>query len=79
MTTIESLLQQTEADILNSFERFGSQFDKFSDLVHIIDFSSENSEQVRSFLNGLYSLQAAFGALIEATKVVAEVKGVDFN
>ena len=76
MNSTDTLLQQTEADILEAFERFGKQYSVFSDVAHQIVFSPENSAQVNTFFSGLDSLQKALAALIEATKVVAEIKGV---
>lgn len=79
MTNLDTILQTTEADILQAFEKFGPQFNTFSDLAHKIIFSSENSEQVKAFFKGLESMQSALAALVEATKVVAEIKGVQFT
>lgn len=79
MTNLDTTLQATEADILQAFEKFGPQFNTFSDLAHRIIFSAENSEEVKTFFKGLDCMQAALAALIEATKVVAEIKGVEFT
>jgi hypothetical protein len=79
MNTTEQLLQETEANILESFSKFGTQFSSYTDLIHYVEFSKENSDNVKSFFKGLDSLQTALHALIEATKIVAEIKGVDLS
>jgi len=79
MTTIDQAIQNTEADILEAFQRFGKQYNVFSDVAHLIEFSPENSDNVQAFFQGLYSMQNAFSALIEATKVIAQIKGVHIS
>lgn len=79
MNSTEALLQKTEADILEAFERFGTQFETISDLAHRVAFSHENSQQVKSFFNALTSMELALHALVQATRTVAEIKGVDFS
>jgi len=79
MNSTEQLLQKTEADILEAFSKFGSQFATYTDMIHRVEFSSENSDNVKAFFRGLDSMQAALCSLVEATKVVAEIKGVDFS
>jgi molecular chaperone GrpE (heat shock protein) len=78
MNSTDQLLQKTEADILEAFSKFGSQFSSYTDMIHRVDFTPENSDNVRAFFKGLDSMQDALHALVEATKIVAEVKGVDF-
>jgi hypothetical protein len=79
MNSTDVLLQQTEADILEAFQTFGERYKGFADLIHIIEFNSENSQNVNTFFAGLNALQQAFAAMIEATKIVAEIKGVELE
>ena len=79
MNSTEALLQQTEADVLEAFQTFGERYKGYADLIHLIEFNSENSDNVNTFFKGLDSLQAALAALVEATRIVAEIKGVELE
>ena len=72
-----SKLITVEADIIEGFAKFQENFAKYSDVFFQIEFSEENSEVVNTYFSGLASLHAALGHLIESSKLVACIKGVE--
>jgi hypothetical protein len=72
-------LISAEADIIAGFSSFQDTFGKYADVFFKIDFSADNAEVVNRYFSGLDSLHNALGALIESSKIVACIKGVELN
>ncbi len=68
-----------EADIIEGFASFQETFAKYADIFFKIDFSADNAETVNRYFAGLTNLHSAFGSLIEASKTVACIKGIEVN
>ncbi len=72
-----SKLITVEADIVEAFAKFQDMLTKYSDLFFQIEFSEDNSQIVNQYFEGLTNLHNAFGHLIESSKLVACIKGVE--
>lgn len=76
---IQDQLQLTEADLLESFSRLTTCIATYSNYIHTMDFTPDNSDAVNLFIEGIESLSAAFRTTIKVTRIVAEVKGVQLR
>lgn len=77
MSNLDTLLQQTEADLLKSFEDFRDVFNKYSDGLFTLEFTPANQTSVSAFLKGMEALGVSLCALTEAAKMVASAKGLE--
>lgn len=69
-------IQQVQADLISGYEKYNELSSQFGDILYTLDFTSDNSCKVNQFILGLSSLHESFNALLEATKVIAEMRGI---
>lgn len=76
---IQDQLQLTEADLLESFSKLTTCISSYSNYIHTMDFTPDNSDSVNLFIEGIESLNAAFQTTIQVTRILAEMKGVQLR
>ena len=69
-------IQEVQADLISGYEKYNKLSSDFADILYTLDFTSSNSYKVNQFILGLSSLNESFNALLEATKVIAEMRGI---
>jgi len=69
-------IQEVQADLISGYEKYNKLSSEFTDVLYTLDFTSSNSYKVNQFILGLSSLNESFNALLEATKVIAEMRGI---
>lgn len=69
-------IQEVQADLISGYEKYNELSSQFGDVLYTLDFTPENSHKVNQFILGLSSLHQSFYALLEATKVIADMRGI---
>jgi hypothetical protein len=69
-------IQEVQANLISSYEKYNELSTQFGDMLYILEFTPENSDKVNNFVSGLESLQEGFYSLLEATKLIAEMRGI---
>jgi hypothetical protein len=69
-------IQEVQADLISGYEKYNELSSQFADVLYTLDFTSDNSYKVNQFILGLSSLHESFNALLEATKIIAEMRGI---
>ncbi len=69
-------IQEVQANLISSYEKYNELSTQFGDMLYILEFTPENSDKVNNFVSGLESLQEGFHSLLEATKLIAEMRGI---
>jgi hypothetical protein len=69
-------IQQVQADLISAYEKYNELASQFADVLYTLEFTPENSYRVNQFVLGLSSLQEGFVSILEATKVIAEMRGI---
>jgi hypothetical protein len=67
---------EAQADLISGYDKYNELSSQFADVLYTLDFTSGNSYKVNQFILGLSSLQHSFNALLEATKIIAEMRGI---
>lgn len=75
----ERQLASAEAEMLESFGQFEQLFSRVSDSLYTVVMSNETSKEVNSLIASLKHLHSAFGNLVDAYEIVADIKGVDLT
>jgi hypothetical protein len=72
----EKTILELEADVLQTFSKFTDTVSQYSDAFHLMQFDSDHIYQVTHFFGGLESLRQSLDALIEASRILASLKGI---
>lgn len=75
----DKLVLESEADMLEAFQSFHQNVDSYVNVIHILEISPENSENVNRYITGLKCLLRAFDELVQVTEIIASLKGVEIN
>lgn len=73
---IDLKIQEVQADLISGYEKYNELSSQFADVLYTLDFTPENSYKVNQFILGLSSLNGSFNALLEATKIIADMRGI---
>ena len=72
-------IQEVQTNLVATFRKHAELSKEFSDALYFIDFTPENSVNVKSFVNGLNMLRASLNSLVEATELVAEIRDIPIH